>query len=92
MDKAQLAQQIGQLEGQIAGAEPEIRKAEDKLSGAKRNRTAGAGAILVAIIGFVFLVGWWPLWGLIAVAGGLTLMTALLNQMDANKELSKQQE
>lgn len=91
MEKAELAKQIGTLEGQIADGEAQIRKTGEKIASAKRNRTYGIVAVVIAILGIGFFINYWWLWGFIGLVGLLTLLTAISNLGAANKESTEQQ-
>jgi hypothetical protein len=88
MDKLQAAQKIGSLETEVAKAEAQLREHERRFSSAKGNRTAGAAALLIGIIGLLFLSSFWWLWAFLGIIGALTLLTAISKQGNAKKDIT----
>jgi len=80
MDKLQIAGEIGRLEAEVTKTEAELREHERKFNSAKGNRTGGAAALLIGILGFLFLYSFWPLWAFLGLIGLLTLLTAISKQ------------
>lgn len=83
MDKLEIAAEVGRLEAELAKVEAELREHERKFTSAKGNRTAGAAAVLVGILAFVFLNLLWPLWASLGLIGLPTLVTAISKQRGA---------
>lgn len=87
-NRRQWARYIGEMEAKLSNLENEVRKSDDKLAGAKRNRTYGIGAIVFAVLGLLFFspgyLGF--LWLFLIPVGILTLITAVIRQSGANSE------
>jgi len=94
IDKAALARNIGNAEERLSQLEGNMRKSEEKIAAARRNRTGGLAALVIAVLGFLlYSPGLWALlWLFLAVVGGLTLFTAILNQRGATQERDSYQE
>src|SRR5260370_10865458 len=88
MTKAEMAKEIGRLEGELSASENARRDIESKLSGAKRTRTAGAAAVLIGILGVLFLNGLWVLWIFLIIIGALTLVTAIVKQSGTSQDVA----
>jgi len=90
MDKLQIAEEIGRLDIELAKAEALLREQERRLHSAKRNRIAGAAALLMGIVGYFFLYSLCEaLWGLVAFVGMLTFLTAIGNQRGAERAITQ---
>ena len=94
--KMQIAGEISHKRVELDGAESTQREMERKLRSAKGNRTAGAAALLIGLILFLFLGG--VLGGVLgtlgiflAIIGGLTLLTSMAKQSKAQSQLKAQE-
>ena len=84
MDKAELIEQLGALESQIAQDEADLGKWQEKRARLARNRTSGLAVLVIALL-LLFATSWWLLAGFIGLVGLLTLLTALANLGKANE-------
>jgi hypothetical protein len=90
--KLQIAGDIGRMETDVAKAESTQREMERKLQSAKGNRTAGAAALLIGLVMLLFLGGILAVIGVfLAIIGGLTLLTSIAKQSNAQSQLKAQE-
>lgn len=91
--KLELAGEIGRLETELAQAEAELRKKEDRLKSARGNRVAGTIAILIGLVCAFFLGGLISWLGLLLVAAGLLAwVTAIFQQGNAKRAIQQQEQ
>ena len=77
------AQEIGSIQKDISEIEVKLSNAHEKMNSTKGNRTAGYVVIFLALIGFLFLSGIWPLWLFLLVVAALTYFTASSKSSEA---------
>ena len=87
--KMRLIAEIGKLETDIAKQETLVREWEVKVGSARNNRTGGAIALLISILGMLFLIGLWFVWVFLFLIGGLTLLTAISRQNEAERSIKE---
>src|SRR5258705_7321884 len=90
VDRKAWAVRIGELEAQISTLEGQLREAERDLAGVTRNRTGGAAALLIGILGLLFFSPGYLglLWLFLCLIGALTLITAIVKQGGAKQRIS----
>ena len=84
--RAELAKEIGALEGDLSELEEAIRKRDIEASKAGRNRTLGASVLLTGIATLFILNSYPYVWATLIILGALTLAIAIYNHRAANKE------
>jgi len=85
--KIQLVTEIGQLETAITQAESNLREKQAALQSAKGNRTAGAVALLIGLLLFLFLSSAWFLGAFLSLIGLLTMLTAINKQNNLQTQI-----
>ena len=85
MDKAELIEQLGALESQIAQDEAAIRELEQEAEKARRGYMSGLVGVL---LGLILLAVVWPLGLLLLLAGILATVTGMIKQSGAKAKLT----
>jgi Flp pilus assembly protein TadB len=84
-----IASKVGRLEDRLSDLERKMSERKAQITSLQRNRSVGAGAVLIGMLGFLFFHPLWALWVLLGVAGVLTLVTALVKLSSANAEVAE---
>ncbi len=83
--------EIGQLEGQLANADAEIKKANTRLASLRHSRWIGAFVLLAGIVDMAGYRHFQWFGAVIAIVDLITLVRAFLNRRKTQKALQKQQ-
>lgn len=86
MDKVALAKEIGTLETQIGELDSKLRKAQDKKEKINRDKNSAYFALLIGLLGILFLLNFWPLWLTLLFIGFLVYFTNKSKLGDVNEE------
>jgi hypothetical protein len=85
-NKPEFAAEIGHMESELAQKEMTLKELDSQWLSAKGNRMAGIIALLIAILGFLFLSSLWYVWGFVGLIGLPTFFVALSAKNWAERE------